>query len=183
MRRIGTAAGLAVLVVLVAGLVTGSAAGAGTKKLVEGTIYDTTCATTCTPECPPIPCGPVTQAAKGRYVCAQRRMIACPLAERTIVCVKAPCPGPGGYSVYSGEGAIVNVRRAGAAAVIASLPVVEGHFKVRLAPGRYILHPVLPEEQCWTKEWWTVKVTPRHQGPISVSLDVANSCVAHPDVK
>jgi hypothetical protein len=174
--------GLVVLVAVVA-LGAGSASAAGNKKLVEGTVYDTTCATACTPECPPIPCGPVTQAARGDYVCAQAatRRIVCPLAKRTIVCVQAPCGGA--YPVYSGEGAIVNVRRMGAAAVIASLPVVEGHFKIRLGPGDYLFHPILPEEQCWSKEWWKVEVTARRQGPIPLSLDVANSCVAHPDAK
>jgi hypothetical protein len=175
-----TAAGLAAIVAVMVGLLAGSASGAGHKKLVEGTVYDTTCATSCTPECPPIPCGPVTQADRGAVICAQR-MIVCPLAKKTIVCVQAPCPGT--YPVYSGEGAVVNVRKAGAAPVIASLPVVEGHFKVRLGPGEYLLHPVMPEPQCWTKEWWRVEVTARQQGPIPISLDVANSCVAHPDVK
>lgn len=181
MRRWAAALGLVVLVVVVA-LGTGSASAGGTKKLVEGTVYDTTCSTACMPECPPLPCGPVTQSARGAVICAQRKIV-CPLAKRKVVCVMAPCPGSGAYPVYSGEGAIVNVRRVGRAPVIAQLPVVEGHFKIRLGPGQYILHPVLPEEQCWTKEWWRVQVTPRQQGPIPVSLDVANHCVAHPDVK
>ena len=56
------------------------------------------------------------------------------------------------YPVYSGEGAIVNVRRRGSATVLATLPIVEGHFKIRLGPGEYVFHPCLPEEQCWTGE-------------------------------
>jgi hypothetical protein len=183
MRRVATALVLAVLVAVVAGLVAGSAAAGGTKKLVEGTVYDTTCAASCVPECPPPPhCGPITQSKKAAVICAQqeKRMIVCPL-YKTVVCVQAPCPGPGVYPVYSGEGAIVNVRRAGKAAVIAALPVVEGHFQIRLGPGKYILHPVLPEPQCWTKEWWPIIVSRRQRGPIPVSLDVSNSCVAHPD--
>jgi hypothetical protein len=184
MRRWAAALGLVVLVAVMA-LGAGSASAAGNKKLVEGTVYDTTCAAACVPECPPPPpCGPVTQAAKAAVICAQqaKRMIVCPL-YKTVVCVQAPCPGPGVYPVYSGGGAIVNVRRQGSATVIAQLPVVEGHFKIRLAPGRFVFHPVLPEEQCWTKEWWKVQVTARQNGPILVSLDVSNSCVAHPSAR
>jgi hypothetical protein len=181
MRRLAAALGLVVLVAAMA-LGAGSASAGGNKKLIEGTVYDTTCATSCTPECPPPPhCGPVTQSSKAAVVCAQQAKpaIVCPL-YKTVVCIQAPCGGAVEYPVYSGEGAIVNVRRQGSATVIAQLPVVEGHFKIRLGPGRYVLHPVLPEEQCWTKEWWKVQVTARQKGPIPVSLDVANSCVAHP---
>ena len=180
MRRLAIALGLAVLVAVVAGLGAGSAAAGGTKKLVEGTVYDTTCATSCTPECPPPPhCGPIT--AKAKIVCAQRRrMIACPLARRTVVCVQAPCPGPLPGSVYSGEGATVNVRKRGSATVLTTLPIVEGHFEVRLGPGEYVLHPRLSEEPCLVGVPLNVRVTARTQGPIPVSLTVGNTCVAKP---
>ena len=187
MRRLVTAASLAVLVAVVAGLVAGSAAAGGTKKLVEGTVYDTTCATSCTPECPPPPhCGPITQEQTTRVVCAQRaaRMIVCPLAQRTIVCVQAPCPGnPSIYPVYSGEGAVVKVRKRGSATVVATLPVVEGHFRIALGSGQWVFHPYLPEEPCWSGKPWRVKVWPKEQGPIPLQLLVGNSCVAYPDVK
>jgi hypothetical protein len=182
MRRWAVALGLVVLVAAMV-LGAGSASAGGNKKLVEGTVYDTTCAASCTPECPPPPhCGPVTQSNKAAVICAQQAKpaIVCPL-YKTVVCVQAPCPGPGAYPVYSGEGAVVNVRRVGSATVIAQLPVVEGHFKTRLGPGKYVLHPILPEEQCWTRERGRIEVTARQQGPMSVSLDVSNSCVAHPD--
>jgi hypothetical protein len=183
MRRVATAVGLAVLVAVVAGLVAGSAAAGGTKKLVEGTVYDTTCATTCTPECPPIPCGPVTQEGRTNVICARRpaRLIVCPLAKRTVVCVQAPCPGTTTYPVYSGEGAVVNVRKRGSATVVATLPVVEGHFKIALGSGQWVFHPYLPEEPCWSGKPWRVKVWPKEQGPIPLQLLVSNSCVAHPN--
>src|ERR1700709_586050 len=125
MRRLVTLGGLAVLVALVAGLVAGSAGAAGQKKLVEGTVYDTTCATVCTPECPPPPhCGPITQAQTTKVVCAQRAasLIVCPLYKPAVVCVQAtPCPGTTVYPVYSGEGAVVKVRKRGSATVVATL--------------------------------------------------------------
>jgi hypothetical protein len=180
---VAAALGLVVLVAVIA-LGTGSASAAGNKKLVEGTVYDTTCATACVPECPPPPCGPVTQAKKAAVICAQRvkPLIVCPL-YRTVVCIQAPCPGPVVYPVYSGEGAIVKVRKRGSATVIATLPVVEGHFKIRLAPGYYELRPFLPEPECWSGAKQEVLVSPKAQGPVPSELWVANSCVAHPAAK
>jgi hypothetical protein len=187
MRRFVTLAGLAVFVVAVAGLFAGSAAAAGNKKLVEGTVYDTTCATACTPECPPPPhCGPITQEQTTKVVCAQRaaRLIVCPLAvshgSGPDFCIQGePCGVD--YPVYSGKGATVNVRKRGSATVLAALPVVEGHFEVRLGPGEYVLHPRLPEEPCLVGIPETVEITARTQGPLPVSLNVGNTCVAHPD--
>jgi hypothetical protein len=183
MRRLTAALGLMVLVSLMAGLVAGSAAAAGPKKLVEGTVYDTTCTSVCAPECPPPPhCGPITQEQATKVVCAQRaaRLIVCPL-YKTVVCVQAPCPGPTPYPVYSGEGAVVKVRKRGSTTVLATLPVVEGHFKIRLAPGYYELRPFLPEPECWSGTKHEVLVTPKATSPVSSELWVANSCVAHPD--
>jgi hypothetical protein len=187
MRGLGTRfVCLAALAMLLAGLGSGSAAAAGTKKLVEGTVYDTTCATACAPECPPPPhCGPITAKSSAAIVCPlrEKRIIACPLAraDSVIVCVQAEgCPTPG-YPVYSGEGATIKVRKRGSATVLTTLSVVEGHFKIRLGAGEYVLHPYLPEEPCWSGEPWQVKVTARTQGPIPVSLNVKNGCVAHPD--
>ena len=174
MRRLGTGLGLAAVVALVLA----SAAGAGSKKLVEGTVYDTTCAAACVPECPPPPhCGPVT-AARTDVVCTQRRIV-CPLERSPRICL--PSTNCGSYPVYSGEGAVVNVRKRGSATVLATLPIVEGHFKLRLAPGEYVFHPYLPEESCWSGEPATVKVTARLKSPVPATLDVSNHCVAHPD--
>jgi hypothetical protein len=187
MRRIGIRLYcLVVLLTLLAGLGSGSASAAGTKKLVEGTVYDTTCAATCVPECPPPPhCGPITAQSDRAIVCPlrERRIIACPLAkaDSAIVCVQAEgCP-TSGYPLYSGEGAVVKVRKRGSATVLATLSVVEGHFKIRLGPGEYVLHPYLPEEGCWSGDPERVTVGARTKGPIPVSVDVSNSCVAHPD--
>lgn len=165
----------------------GSAVGAGSRKLVEGTVYDTTCATSCVPECPPPPhCGPITQAARTAVVCAQPQRIVCPLAGRADAapdfCIQGqPCGVS--YPVYVGEGAVVVIRRRGSATVLATLPVSEGHFQIRLGPGNYVLHPYLPEEQCWSGEPATLKVTAKLQSPIPATLDVANHCVALPDAR
>ena len=150
--------------------------------MVEGTVYDTTCATVCTPECPPIPCGPMTQVAGGAVICAQR-LIVCPLAKRTVVCVQAPCPGATPYPVYSGEGAVVKVRRQGSSTVLMTVPVVEGHFKIALGLGRYIFRPFLPEPECWSGDKTAVWVSREFEGALPAFLHVSNSCVAHPDVK
>jgi hypothetical protein len=185
-RGAGLLACLLALCGLLAGLGSGAAA-VGHKKLVEGTIYDTTCASGCEFECPPPPhCGPITADAKGAVVCAQeeRRIVACPLskaASARVVCVQAEgCPGTN-YPVYSGEAAVVNVRKRGSAKVLEQLPVTEGHFKVRLGPGEYVLRTILAEPQCWTGEPWRGKVTEKTQGPVAASLEVSDSCVAHPD--
>jgi hypothetical protein len=188
MRRLGAGlVCLTALLTLMAGLGSGSAAAAGNRKLVKGTVYDTTCAASCTLECPPPPhCGPITaDRASAAIVCPlrERRIVACPLAttDAKVVCVRAEgCP-TSAYPIYSGAGAVVKVRKRGSAAVLAVLPVVEGHFKIRLGPGEYVLHPYLPEEPCWSGEPWRVKVMPRYQGPVPVGLNVKNSCVAHPD--
>jgi hypothetical protein len=173
MRRalIGATVLLAVIALGV-GLGSGTAA-AGNKKLVEGTAYDTTCVAVCMPECPPPPhCGPVPLThGKRNVICAQASIV-CPLYR--IV------PGA---SLYTGEGSLVNVRKAGSATVIARLPVVEGHFSIRLAPGRYIFHPYMAEEQCWSAEPWQVKVTRRERGPVATSLAATNNCVVHADAK
>jgi hypothetical protein len=114
----------------------------------------------------------------------RRRIIACPLASEAAaetsppVCL--PASGCFTYPVYSGEGATVNVRRRGSATVIASLPVVEGHFQIRLGPGDYVIHPYLPEEPCWSGQSTTVKVWAKYKGPIATSVVVADSCVAFP---
>ncbi|HEX4305310.1 MAG TPA: hypothetical protein VHZ54_04685 [Solirubrobacterales bacterium] len=174
--------------ITLAGLGSGSAAAAGGKKLVEGTVFDATCVTICRPECPPPPhCGPITQSAKGAAVCAQR-LIVCPLAQSTRAgaapdfCIQGePCGVS--YPAYSGEGSLVNVRKRGSATVIARLPIVEGHFKLRLAPGDYVFHPYMAEEQCWSAAPVTTQITPKMRGAVPVTLDATNRCVVHTDVK
>ena len=188
MRRLATTIATAfVLLALLAGLGSGSAAAAGTKKLVEGTVYDATCATACAPECPPPPhCGPITvDRPSAAIVCPlrERRIIACPLAkaDSAIVCVQAEgCP-TSGYPVYAGEGATIKVRKRGSATVLATLPVVEGHFKIRLEPGEYMMRPFLPEPQCWSGSVMALSVTPKLKGPVPAKLYVSDSCAVHPD--
>ncbi len=176
------------LVALVVALATGSAAAAGGKKLVEGTVYDATCAgtLTCGTGCPPPPhCGPITAQSTADVVCLQpKRAIACPLSDSPAavsppICL--PASGCATYPVYTEEGAVVNVRRRGSSTLIAQLPVVEGHFKIRLGPGEYVLHPYLPEEGCWSGQTTMIKIWERYKGAIPASIDVTNNCVAHPD--
>jgi hypothetical protein len=185
MRRvtIGLIAAAAVVIAVATAATAGSAAG--NSKLVEGTVYDTTCATSCLPECPPPPhCGPIPHS-RAAIVCAQRRIVACPLAGSSAPEVSPPiCLPESGcvsYPVYSGEGATVKVRRRGSAEVIATLPVVEGHFEIRLGAGEYVLHPYLPEEPCWSGIAATVTVSRQARGPVPATVDVSNGCVAHPD--
>jgi len=176
---------MAVLVGLIAVLVTGPAAAAPNKKLVEGTVYDTTCATTCLPECPPPPhCGPITAEGKTGIVCPMaERMIACPLSRAgVVVCVRAEgCPGTTNPPVWSGEGGVVTVRKRGSTRSMAKLPITEGHFSTRLAPGEYVLRPYLPEPRCWSGESVRITVAAKAKGPIPAAVDVSDSCVAHPD--
>jgi hypothetical protein len=169
-------------VVLGAGLGSGAAA-AGNKKLVEGTAYDTTCIAVCQPECPPPPhCGPIpAPQAHSKAICAQASIV-CPLyGAAPRICL--PSTNCAGDPIYSGEGSLINVRRMGSATVIARLPIVEGHFQIRLAPGEYIFHPYMAEDQCWSAEPWRVSVTARQQGPIETTLGVMNNCVVHADAE
>jgi hypothetical protein len=192
MKRIGTTGlGIVLAFVILAGLGSGSAAAAGNRKLVEGTVYDTTCATSCLPECPPPPhCGPITARMLNAVVCPQaQRAIVCPLtvsgagAATPRICLQgSPCGGIT-YPVYSGEGAVVNVRKRGSSNVLTTLPVLEGHFKIRLGAGEYVLHPYLPEAQCWSGLVERVKVTAKTAGPIPASIEVTNACVAYPDAR
>jgi hypothetical protein len=196
MRKLGTRLVCAfALLVMLAGLGSGSAAAAGNRKLVEGTVYDTTCAAACTPECPPPPhCGPITaSSSSAAIICPlrERRIIACPLvgsssagASSQVCAPDTPCGEDGTFPVYAGEGATINIRRRGSATVLATLPVVEGYFKIRLGPGEYALHPHLPEPQCWSAIPPIVlplTVSARWKGPIAAPISVADSCVAHPD--
>lgn len=166
---------------LAAGLGSGTAAAAGNKKLVEGTVYDTTCVAVCQPECPPPPhCGPVpVTKVKRNVICAQAAIV-CPL-YRVAPRICLPSSNCAGDPIYTVEGSLVNVREMGSATVIARLPIVEGHFKIRLAPGQYIFHPYMAEEQCWSAEPRRVQVMARDHSPIPTSLGATNNCVVHAD--
>lgn len=154
---------------LAVGLGSGTASAAGNKKLVEGTVYDTTCAAVCPPECPPPPhCGPITRQGTDDVICAQTAIV-CPLYR------VAP-----GDAIYTGEGSLVNVRKRGSATVLARLPIVEGHFSIRVAPGEYVFHPYMAEAQCYSAEPVVAKVTPKLRGPVPVTLHATNGCVVHP---
>jgi hypothetical protein len=180
MRRVE--AGLAMLVALAifsAGV--GSAAAAQGKKLVEGTVYDATCVTVCVPECPPPPhCGPIPQRGLHAVICA-RAAIVCPLYASPRICL--PSSDCGGDPIYSGEGSLVNVRRRGSATVLARLPIVAGHFRIRLGPGRYVFHPYMAEEQCWSAAPTMARVTRRLKSPVPVTLSATDRCVVHADAK
>jgi hypothetical protein len=187
-RGAGLLACLVALIGLFAGLGSGTAVAAGHKNLVEGTVYDTTClATSCGTGCPPPPtCGPITARSSGAAVCAQDQgqVVACPLGsevKETSEPICLPEEGCYVYPVYSGEGATVNVRRRGSTKVIANVPVVEGHFSIRLGPGEYVFHPYLAEESCWSGEVGRTKLPRGWNGPWPVDVDVHDNCVAHPD--
>jgi hypothetical protein len=168
------------LVVLVA-FAPGGASAAKNRKLVEGTVYDATCVAVCVPECPPPPhCGPIPRPGSHAVICA-RAAIVCPLYASPRICL--PSSNCGGYPVYSGEGSLVNVRRRGSATVLARLPIVEGHFKVRLGPGRYVFHPYMAEEQCWSAEPTMARVTRKLTSPVPVTLNATDRCVVHADAK
>lgn len=165
MRR-ATIGGLLLLVLTLSAAP--ATASAGARKLVEGTVYDTTCITICQPECPPPPhCGPTPQQRKGNVICA-RASIVCPLYRIA----------PGG-SIYTGEGSLVNVRKRGSATVIARLPIVEGHFRIRLEPGEYVFRPYMAEEQCWSAATVRAKVEARSSSPVPVTMDATDGCVVH----
>jgi hypothetical protein len=157
------------LLVLVLSLAPTSAS-AGTQKLVEGTVYDNSCGAVCLPECPPPPhCGPLpAPQARSAVVCAQTEIV-CPLYRLA----------PGG-SIYTGEGSLVNVRRRGSEGVIARLPIVEGHFKIRLDPGEYVFRPYMAEEQCWSADQVVTTVTAKSVSPVGVAMSATNRCVVHP---
>ena len=187
MRRVKISLGALVLVLtMLAGLGSGTAA-AGVKKLVEGTVYDTSCGAACTP-CPP-PCGPVPapKSSAAAVVCAQQKLIVCPLAKSSKAaaapdfCIQGqPCGVD--YPVYSGEGAVVTIRKKGATSTLAKLPVVEGHFKIRLAPGEYVIRPYLPPgETCLRGVPTPVKVGASMKSPVPASIDLGNVCAVHPD--
>lgn len=108
--------------------------------------------------------------------------IVCPLHPRplALVCTQAGCPEPPvvEYPPYEGTAATVLVRRTGSSQMLMRLPVNEGHFDARLAPGRYVLraHVGLP---CWTGTRQTVTV---EAGRFATAvLQVSDGCVVHPD--
>lgn len=180
MRRVGVGlTALLALGVFWTGLGSGSAA-TGSKKLVEGTVYDVTCVTVCQPPCPP-PCGPVPAPQRGPHavICAQASIV-CPLNEAAIrICL--PSTNCGGSPIYAGEGSLVNLRRRGSATVLARLPIVEGHFKIRLGPGQYVFHPYMAEERCWSAEPVTARITRKLKSPVLVTVNATNRCVVHAD--
>jgi hypothetical protein len=176
MRRWATALGFLTIVGLVTVFAAGSATAAGPKKVVEGTVYDTTClGTTC--GCPTPPCGgPVTQG-RPDLICAEpQRKIVCPLAKvAPDFCIQGqPCGTV--YPVYEGEGAYVKIRKQGFSNVIATVPVVDGHFKVALGFGEYVMRPLSAEPQCWLGTKQAVLVSRGLHGPAPASLYVNSSC-------
>lgn len=178
MRRLGI---LLVGLVGLLAVVPGGASAAGNAKMVEGSVYDTTCVSICMPECPPPPhCGPLPRAGKGDVICAQAQIV-CPLYAAPRVCL--PSGNCGGYPIYTNEGSLVNVRKRGSATVLARLPIVAGHFRIRLAPGEYVFHPYMAEERCWSAAPVIGQVTPRLKSPVPVILDATNRCVVHADAK
>jgi hypothetical protein len=158
--------------VLVALVLPASAAAAGSG--VSGSLYDTTCGSGCATPCPP----PCTAA---QIVCApMQRAIVCPEVKRTkavpTICLSAGCGME--YPLYEGTDATVTVRRAGSAKVMRTVVPQAGEFLIPLGPGRYALsgHVAQP---CWVGE--KVIVTVKRGETATVSLDVHDNCVVHPD--
>ncbi len=177
MKRLGLV-GLVMVLALVVAFGSGSASAAGSKKLVEGTVYDETCVAVCVPPCPP-PCGPVpVTKSRAKVICAQAQIV-CPLYRSPRICL--PAGNCGGFPVYTGEGSLVNVRRRGSSTVVARLPIVDGHFKIRLAPGEYVFHPYMAEEQCWAAEPVRLDVSRRLRSPVPVAVYASDRCVMHAD--
>jgi len=133
-------------------------------------------------------CGPITQAQTTKAVCAQR-LIVCPLygvptrvwAPRQVCLPETPCGEDGTDPRLLRRRGDDQYPQARSASVLATLPVVEGHFNTRLGPGEYVLHPHFSEPQCWSGIPAPLKVSARSQGPIAVRSRAANSCVARPD--
>ena len=136
----------------------GSAAAAGNKKLVEGTVLRHDLRRTCVrPNARrrrTAGRSPRRDERGDRLPAGASAIIACPLSRASaIVCVQAEgCPGTSrlpGLVRRRGGGQRPQARLG---AALATLPVVEGHFTIRLAPGEYVLRPYLPEPQCWSGE-------------------------------
>jgi hypothetical protein len=150
-----------------------AAAGSG----VRGELLDATCAEGCTTPCPPPP------TCRGAHACtlsSLRPGIVCPLqSSRSRICLSTvrDC-GPVVFPPYTGEGAEVIVRRAGSEQVLTRKVPREGHFSLRLPPGRYVLraHVALP---CWEGERASVEVEAGHFAPLA--LEVFDPCAVHPD--
>jgi hypothetical protein len=82
------------------------------------------------------------------------------------------------YPPYEGTDATITVRRAGSATVMRTVVPQAGQFSIPLGPGRYALsgHVAQP---CWVGEKQVVTV--ERGKTATVSLDVRDNCVAHPD--
>jgi hypothetical protein len=110
-------------------------------------------------------------------ICAQASIV-CPL-YRAAPRICLPSSNCGGFQIYTGEGSLVNVRKRGSATVLARLPIVEGHFRIRLGPGEFVFHPYYAEEGCWSGEPVTARVTAKLKAPVPVTLNATNTCVMH----
>jgi hypothetical protein len=156
--------GLIALALVLASLALVPAAqGAPPSSGVRGSVLDTSCIAGCEVGCPPPP------VCRARLVCAQpQARIVCPLTQRTTVA----------YPPYSGTAATVILRKAGSAKVLGRLPVVDGKFSARLAPGRYVVKAHVAES-CWTGTRQVVEVLAGRFIP--VVLRVSNGCAAQPD--
>ena len=61
---------------------------------------------------------------------------------------------------------------------------MKGHFQVSLSPGDYAIRPYLPPEpKCWSGGPVVIKVSAKMKSPVPASIDVTDTCVAHPDIK
>ena len=133
---------MAMLVALAPGI--DAASAAGNKRLVEGLVYEGWC------------------KKPGVEGCPAKPFPSCP---PDIACNT-------NYKPFTTEGTIVNVRRRGSAAVIATLTPVEGYFHAELGPGRYVMRAIMPAETCTMGQLERVTVPARGPGPVLVPVGV-----------
>jgi hypothetical protein len=163
MRRLGLG-----LMLMVALALPASAVAAGHSG-ISGSLYDTTCGSGCEPPCPP-PCHLTA------VICAQPRIV-CPQATaEPAICLPGGCGVQ--YPLYEGTDATITVRRAGSRDVMRTVAPHEGHFFIRLGPGRYALRGHVAQP-CWVGEKAILTVE-RDQTTVA-ALDVRDNCVVHPD--
>jgi hypothetical protein len=121
-----------------------AASATGNEKLVEGLVYEGWC------------------KKPGVEGCPAKPFPSCP---PDIACNT-------NYKPFTTEGTIVNVRRRGSSAVIATVASFGGYFQTQLAPGRYAMRAITPPETCTNGQTERVTVPRDGRGPLYVPVGV-----------